>query len=164
MSGPLRAPAPLGPDCDVSDFDCGKQALTDWLKFQAAKNEGRGSRTYVTHESRKVVGYYALAAGAIERGRAPSKLARNMPDPIPVLVLGRLAVDRRHAGKGLGAALLKDALKRALNASREIGARAVLVHAIDAEAVGFYRQYGFKPFPTGSRTLYLVMAEIAAAL
>ena len=87
-----------------------------------------------------------------------------MPDPIPVFVLGRLAVDRTCWGKRIGEGLLKDALKRALGASKEIGARAVLVHAIDDEAVGFYLQYKFKPFPADARTLYLPMSHIAAAL
>jgi GNAT superfamily N-acetyltransferase len=160
----ITPPAPLEHTHDVSNFDCGKPPLTDWLRSQALKNEGKGSRTYVVCVGRVVIGYYALAAGAVERDRAPSNIARNMPDPIPIFVLGRLGVDRAYHGKRIGEGLLKDALKRALNASREVGARAVLVHAIDEEAVGFYLQYKFKPFPTDARTLYLPLSHIAAAL
>jgi GNAT superfamily N-acetyltransferase len=149
---------------DVSDFDCGKPPLTDWLRNMAAKNEGRGSRTYVACAGSRVIAYYALAAGHVERDRAPTNLSRNMPDPIPVFVLGRLAVDKNYSGKKIGSGMLKDALKRALNASTEIGARALIVHAVDDEAVAFYLQYKFKPFPTDSRTLYLPLSHIAAAL
>jgi len=160
----LTQPAPLDPSHDVSRFDCGKPALTDWLRLHALKNEGMGSRSFVACEGKRVVGYYALAAGAVARADAPGSISRNMPDPVPVFVLARLAVDRNFHGQRIGAGLLKDALKRALNASREIGARAILVHAIDDEAVGFYRQYGFKPFPTDARTLYLPLSHVAAAL
>jgi GNAT superfamily N-acetyltransferase len=162
--GKITPPAPLDPSHEITAFDCGKPALTDWLRVHAAKNEGRGSRTYVVCEGKRVIGYYALAAGAVERARAPSNLARNTPDPIPVFVLGRLAVDQSFHGKRIGEGLLRDALKRCLGASREIGARAVLVHALDDEAVGFYLSYGFKPFPTEARTLYLPMSQIVAAL
>lgn len=161
----MTAPAPLAPAHEVSAFDCGKPALTEWLRFKALKNEGRGgSRTYVVCEGRRVVGFYALVAGAVARERAPMNLARNMPDPIPVLLLGRLAVDNRCQGRGIGAGLLKDALLRCLNASREIGARAVLVHALDDDAAAFYLQYKFKPFPGEPRTLYLPVSHIVAAL
>lgn len=160
----IAPPAALDPSHDTSVFDCNKPPLTDWLRFQAIKNEGKGSRTYVVCEGKRVIGYYAIAAGAVERDRAAPNISRNMPDPIPVFVIGRLAVDRTYWGKGVGEGLLKDALKRALNASREIGARAVLVHAIDDDAAGFYLQYKFKPFPTDARTLYLPIAHIVAAL
>ena len=160
----MTPPAALDPSQDTSVFDCNKPPLTDWLRLQAIKNEGKGSRTYVVCDGKRVIGYYAIAAGAVERARAPSNIARNMPDPVPVLVIGRLAVDRTYWGKRIGEGLLKDALKRALQASREIGARAVLVHAIDDDAVGFYLQYKFKPFPTDARTLYLPIAHIVAVL
>ncbi len=160
----IAPPAPLDQTHDISKFDCGKAPLTDWLRNQALKNEGRGSRTYVVSVGRTVIGYYALAAGAVERDRAPSNIARNMPDPIPIFVLARLAVDRGYHGQRIGEGLLKDALKRALGASVEIGARALVVHAVDDEAVNFYVQYKFKPFPTDARTLYLPLVHIAAAL
>ena len=164
ITPPLAAPVPLNPAHEVTGFDCGKISLNDWLHVHAAKSEGKGARTYVACQGRRVAGYYALSAGAVERARAPSNISRNMPDPVPVLLLGRLAVDRAFHGKGIGAGLLQDALKRALNASREIGARAVLVHAIDDEAASFYRQYRFKPFPADHRILYLPMAHIIAVL
>lgn len=161
----LTPPGPLTAAHDVSNFDCGKPVLSDWLRSRAQKNEGRGgSRTYVVCASNKVVGYYALSAGAVSRENAPSPLARNRPDPVPALLIGRLAVDTPYQGQRLGAGLLKDALLRCLNASREIGAAAVLVHALDDEAVAFYLQYGFKSFASEPRTLYLPIAHIAAAL
>lgn len=164
LTGRLTAPAPLAPDHDATRFDCGKPVLDNWLKSQAAKNEGRASRTFVVCEKNRVAGYYCMSAGSVGRASAPKNLARNMPDPIPVLVIGRLAVDRDYQGAGIGAGLLKDALKRALAASKEIGARCVLVHAIDDDAVPFYLNYGFRPFPAGARTLYLPVQDIVAAL
>ena len=160
----LSPPVAISSTHDVTVFDCGKLPLTDWLRYQALKNEGRGSRTYVVCATSRVVAYYALAAGAVERDRAPPNLARNMPKSIPVIVLARLAVDKAYQRRRIGGAILRDALKRALNASREVGARAVLVHAIDDEAVGFYRQYGFRPFPTDGCTLFMPMSHITAAL
>lgn len=161
---PLSAPAALASGHACDGFDCGKEPLNDWLQNEALKSEGRGARTFVVCEGRRVVGYYAMAAGAVERDSAPSNISRNMPDPIPVIILARLAVDRGLHGKQIGSGLLKDALKRALNASKEIGARAVIVHAIDDEAKGFYLQYKFKPFPTDHRTLFMPTTQIAAAL
>jgi GNAT superfamily N-acetyltransferase len=155
---------PLTAAHELHQFDCGTSSLTDWLRLHALKNEGKGSRTFVSCSGLRVIGYYALAAGAVERARSPGRIARNMPDPIPVFVLARLAVDRTFHGRGLGSGLLGDALKRSLGASREIGARAVLVHAIDDDAVRFYLQYGFRPFPTYARTLYLPLSHIEASL
>lgn len=161
----FSAPAPLTATHDIAQFDCGRAVLNEWLRTRALKNEGRGgSRTYVVCEGCRVVAYYAVAAGAVSRERAPTSLARNRPDPLPVLLIGRLAVDAQHQRMRLGAALLKDALQRCLNASREIGATAILVHALDDEAAAFYAQYGFKPFPAEPRTLYLPMAWVAKML
>ena len=159
------APAPLTAAHDLAPFDCGKPVLNEWLRTRALKNEGRGgSRTYVVCDGKRVVGYYAVAAGAVARTRAPSSLSRNMPDPLPVLVIARLAVDRHYQGKRIGAGLLKDALLRCLNAAREIGATAVLLHALDDEAAAFYSQYGFNPFPSERHTLFLPMATVAKGL
>ena len=160
----ITAPSPLDASHDVERFDCDKPPLNDWLKSRAAKNEGRASRTFVVCENRNVIGYYCLASGAVKHEGAPGKLRKNMPEPIPAFVIGRLAVDKQYQGRGIGAGLLKDALKRALSASKEIGARCVLVHAIDDDAIPFYLTYGFKPFPTDSRTMYLPMQDIVAAL
>jgi GNAT superfamily N-acetyltransferase len=159
----LTPPAPITAEHDVSEFDCGKIPLNDWLHRHALKNEGRASRCFVTCSSRTVVGFYCLAAGSVEHAEVPSSLKRNMPPIIPVLVLGRMAVDKQYQGHGIGGALLKDAMGRAVSAATEIGAAALLVHAIDREAVPFYVQYGFQAFPEGSLTLYLPMKTIAAA-
>jgi GNAT superfamily N-acetyltransferase len=148
----------------AENFDCGKPPLNNWLRIHAAKSEGRGARTFVVCDGPRIVGYYALASGAVEQNRAPKNIARNMPDPIPVIILGRLAVDKAYHGRNIGSGLLKDALKRAANASKEIGARAVIVHALDDESVGFYLQYKFKPFPTDPRTLYMPINHIVDAL
>lgn len=161
---PMTAPAPFASTHDVERFDCDKPPLNDWLKSQAAKSEGRTSRTFVVCEGRAVIGYYCLASGAIDRERAPKKLSRNTASPIPIIVIGRLAVDRQYQGKGIGSGLLKDALRRALAVSKEIGARCVLVHAIDDDIVPFYLDYGFKAFPTDARTMYMTMQDIVAAL
>jgi GNAT superfamily N-acetyltransferase len=161
----LTPPTPLTASHDLSKFDCGKSVLDEWLRRRALKNESRGgSRTYVVCEENRAAAYYALAAGAVTRERAPASLARNMPDPLPVLIIGRLAVDVRYQGMRLGAALLKDAVLRCLKASREIGATAILVHALDEDAARFYAQYGFIPFPQEPRTLYLPMASVAKGL
>ncbi len=160
----FAAPAPLTRDHDVSEFRCGKKPMDRWLRRHALGNEGRGSRTFVICEGNKVVGYYALATGGEEPANVSPDLAENMPKQIPLLVLGRLAIDERYQKQGLGKALLKDALARYLGISREVGTRALLVHAIDEDAAGYYRQFGFQRFPDGSLTLFLSTEQIAAAL
>ncbi len=158
------APAPLDAQHDVNLFDCGKPPLNEWLRRHAMKNEGRASRTFVVCEGNVVVGYYALATGSVESKDAPRALRKNMPPQIPVLVLGRLAVDSRHHGKGIGPGLLKDALRRALGVAHDVGVRAILVHAIDEQVVSFYTQCGFKAFPEASLTFFLPLEEVADAL
>ena len=161
----LSAPVPLAGAHDVSRFDCGNAVLNDWLRTRAAKSEGRSARCYTVCEGNTVVGYYALATGAARHDKStPRALRANLPDPTPVIVLGRLAVDKAYHGRGIGGGLLKDALSRALAASRIIGARAVIVHAIDDEAVRFYATFGFKPFPEEARTMYLAMVGIGQAV
>lgn len=160
----LTAPAPLSADHDLSAFDCGVAALNDWLKQRAAKNESRFSRTYVVCEGDEVVGYYCIAAGAVERAAAPGKVRRNAPNAIPVSIIGRLAVSRSHAGQGLGADLLADALRRIAVASQSIGIGAVLVQAKDEAARLFYlRCAEFEEYPAESRTLYLPIETVVAA-
>lgn len=149
---------------DLTQFRCGKDALDDWLRIRALKNEGRSSRTYVVAEGRRVVGYYCLSTGAEKLANTPSKVSRNSPDPVPLILLGRLAVDENHHGKGVGAAILKDALQRVVQVSQVVGARAVLVHAIDQNAMAFYLKYGFIEFPGGSQTLFLPVDTIVAGL
>jgi GNAT superfamily N-acetyltransferase len=160
----LSPPAPIQPEHDTSQFDCGKIPLNDWLRKYALKNEGRASRCFVACSSRTVVGYYCLSAGSVEHADVPAALKRNMPPMVPVFVLGRMAVDKGYQGHGFGRGLVKDALKRAATAAKDIGAQAILVHAIDREAVPFYVQYGFLVFPEGSLTLYLPMKTIVTGL
>jgi GNAT superfamily N-acetyltransferase len=153
----------------VECFDCGKPPLNDFLKRWALKNEGKASRTYVvgcaTGENvGNVAGYYTLANGAIIHDEAPGWAKRNMPNPIPVLVLGRLAVDAGHQGKRVGQSLVREAFQRSLEASRIAGARALVVHAVDDEAVSFYTPFGFRRFPTDGRTLFLPIETINDAL
>lgn len=160
----LMPPAPILPEHDLSQFDCGKIPLNDWLRRHALKNEGRASRCFVTCSGKTVVGFYCLSAGSVEHADVPAALRRNMPPLVPVLVLGRMAVDKQYQGHGIGAGLLKNAMARAVGAAKDIGAAALLVHAIDREAVPFYVQYGFQVFPEGSQTLYLPMRTIIDAL
>ena len=152
-------------DHEVSEFDCGNDVLNDWLLKRALKNQLSGaSRTFVICQGNRVVGYYALASGSVERMAAPKPIARNMPEPIPVMVLGRLAIDIRMQRQSLGSALLKDALLRTLSVSKNVGIRAILVHAISEDARRFYLSYGFNPSPIDSMTLMLPIAHIEALL
>jgi GNAT superfamily N-acetyltransferase len=161
----LTPPSPLTPDHDVSNFDCGERALNEWLRNRALKNESRFSRTYVICEDKRVVGYFCISAGALERAQAPSKIRRNAPDAVPISVIGRLAVAREHAGKGLGADLLADALRRIALASQSIGIGAVVVHAKSEAAKRFYLRYAeFEEYPADSRILYLPIETILGAL
>lgn len=149
-------PQPIRAAHDLSRFDSGRPVLDDWLRERAAKNESLGaSRTYVVCDGALVVGYYCLASGSVERMRSPGKLRRNMPDPIPVIMLGRLAVDRTWQGAGLGSALLKDAILRTLKAANIVGMRALLVNALDERAAQFYRHNGFLESPFDPLVLML---------
>lgn len=159
----LSTPVPLTAEHDLSAFDCGEAVLNDWLRHRALKNESRFSRTYVVCEGQRVVGYFCISAGSVERGAAPGKVRRNAPDVIPVLVIGRLAVNRDHAGKGLGTDLLSDALSRIALASQSIGIGAVLVQAKDEAAKRFYlRCAEFLEYPEDSRTLFLPIETVIA--
>lgn len=164
MASRLSPPVPLSAEHGLSDFDCGEHALNDWLRNRALKNESRFSRTYVVCEGNTVVAYFCISAGAIERAAAPGKVRRNAPDTIPVSVIGRLAVDRRYAGKGLGADILADALRRIAIASQSIGIGAVLVHAKDEAAKRFYMRCAeFIEYPEDSRILFLPIETVIAA-
>ena len=160
----LSAPGPLTAGHDLSAFDCGEPALNDWLRHRALKNESRFSRTYVVCEGDRVVAYFCISAGAVERAAAPGRVRRNAPDSIPVSVIGRLAVSRGHAGRGLGADILADALRRIALASQSIGIGAVLVHAKDDAARRFYMSCAeFIEYPADSRTLFLPIETVVAA-
>ena len=153
----LGPPEPLTALHHLDEFECGEPSLDEWLKRRALANQSSGaSRTFVVlDDGGRVRGYYALAAGAVSHESAISKVRRNMPDPVPVMVLGRLAVDRSAQGQQLGAALLQDAVKRAVAVSKNAGVRALLVHALHERAKQFYEHYGFRPSPTHSLTLML---------
>lgn len=160
----LSPPAPLTADHDLEEFDCGEAVLNDWLKQRALKNESRFSRTYVVCDDNRVVAYFCISAGAVERSAAPGRLRRNAPDSIPVSVIGRLAVSAAYAGRGLGADILSDALRRIAVASQSIGIGAVLVQAKDENAKRFYLTCAeFVEYPEDSRTLFLPIETVIAA-
>jgi predicted N-acetyltransferase YhbS len=159
--GISTAPTALTGSHEVSEFDCGNGALNDWLIKRALKNQSSGaSRTFVICQDDRVVGYYALASGSIERMASPKPIARNMPEPIPVMVLGRLAIHNTMHGQRLGSALLKDALLRTLSVSKNVGIRAIVVHAISEDAKRFYLGYGFQVSPIDPMTLMLPTRHI----
>lgn len=159
----ISTPAPICSDHNTAEFNCGHQVLDDWLKRTALKNEQQhASRTFVVCDERRVVGFYSLASGSVEHVEVSGKVRRNMPDPIPVIVLGRLAVDLAYQGKGIGPALLKDALLRAINVSQHIGVKAMLVHAISEEAKRFYLCHGFVESPINDMTLMITIKNAIA--
>jgi GNAT superfamily N-acetyltransferase len=161
----IGAPEHLTPSHEVDAFDSGVPALDDWLKRRALDNEKtHASRTYVVVAGGRVVGYYALASGAVAQSEAPGRVRRNMPDPIPVMVMGRLAVDQRHHGRGIGQGLLKDAILRTIQAAEIAGIRAILVHAISDDARRFYLRHGFIESPVAPMTLMITLAEVERAL
>lgn len=156
----LAPPEPLAPDHELDAFDSGVAILDDWLKRRARRNETEGaSRTFVLCTGRRVVGFYSLAAGSILHTVATGKVRRNMPDPAPVLLLARLAVDQSWHGKGLGTDLLSNAILRALGAADSVGVRAILVHAISDQAKAFYEKHGFRSPPIEPMTLMVTIDE-----
>lgn len=157
----LNAPIPIEENHDLSQFDSGIQSLNDWLQKKALKNEkARASRTFVICQNNQVIGYYSLASASIAHEEATSKTRRNMPDPVPAVLLGRLAVDQTYQGKGLGSALLQDALKRIVKNAQAVAVKAVLVHALDKKSAEFYISHGFHPSPLNEYTLMLTVDEI----
>lgn len=161
----LTPPVPQAPDHELEAFVSGMGPLDDWLKRRARANGVAGaSRTFVLCEVQRVIGYYSLAAGSVLHETATRNVKRNMPDPMPVALLGRLAVDRNYQGKGLGHALLRDAVLRVLGAADKIGVRAILVHAISEEAKTFYESCGFRSSPIEPMTLMVTLDEIKKAL
>ena len=153
----LHAPQPLIADHQLNTFNCGETSLDEWLKRRALLNQSNGaSRTFVVvDESQLVMGYYALAAGAVHHQDATRSIRQNMPDPIPVMVLARLAVDIRTQGMQLGAGLLRDAVGRSLAVAKNTGVRALLVHALHERAKQFYLYFGFQASPVHPLTLML---------
>ncbi|QEI07560.1 GNAT family N-acetyltransferase [Pigmentiphaga aceris] len=160
----LLAPVPLDSGHDTHDFDCGVESLNAWLIRRALTNQVSGaSRTFVVCEGGKLVGYYALASSAVVPAAAPGRFRRNMPDPVPVVVLGRLAVAVSHRGKGLGRALFQDAALRVIHAADAIGIRGMVVHALSEEAKLFYQNLGLDESPLDPMTLMVTVADLRAA-
>jgi GNAT superfamily N-acetyltransferase len=158
-------PELLGEAHNLDEFRCGETSLDEWLRRRARANQLSGAtRTYVACEGQRVIGYYALASGIIAVEGAPGRFRRNMPNPIPVVVLARLAIDQRWHGKGLGRALFRDAARRVAQAADVIGIRGILVHALSEDAKKFYLALGFEPSPRESMTLMVTLADIRAAL
>jgi GNAT superfamily N-acetyltransferase len=165
MNRKLSPPEPLADHHDIHEFSSGEASLDDWLRRRARGNQASGaSRTFVVSEEKRVIGYYALASGAVTAESATGRLRRNMPDPIPVAVLARLAVDHDWQGKGLGRALFRDAAARVANAADAIGIRGIVVHAISEEAKKFYVALGFDPSPREPMMLMVTLADVRAAL
>ncbi len=163
--GELTAPAPIDSVYSTDNFDCGIPSLNQWLSRQALKNEASGaSRTFVVCNEKEVVGYYALATGSVMRQQTPGKIKWKMPEPIPVMVLGRLAVDRGWQGSGLGSGLLRDALLRTYTVSKQVGVRALLVHALSGDAKIFYMRHGFMQSPMEPMTLMLNLRDVQHTL
>lgn len=150
----LLAPTALAETHDLELFQSGNESLDQWLKRRARANQISGaSRTYVVTDGARVVGYYCLSSGGLDLVEAPGGIRSNMPDPIPMAILGRLAVDLNWQGKGLGVALLQDAVLRTGEAAAILGIRGILVHAISDDAKAFYEHYGFQASPKNPMTL-----------
>lgn len=158
-------PEPLAEHHDISGFSCGVASLDEWLKRRARANQASGAtRTFVVTESGRVVAYYAIASGAVSPNGTVGRFRRNMPDPIPVAVLARLAIDTSAQGKGHGRALFRDAALRILTAAETLGIRGIVVHAISEQAKAFYLALGFETSPLDPMTLMVTLQDVRAAL
>lgn len=163
MSGYYSAPRAITEADDVATFDSGEPTLDEYLRTRALTDHIAGaSRCFVTCCKDRVAGYYALASSSVARVACPGKVRKNMPDPIPVILLGRLAVDLKDQNMGLGSQLLRDAITRCVVAGDSIGVRAILVHALHDEARAFYAHFDFEPSPTDSLHLMLLMKDARA--
>jgi predicted N-acetyltransferase YhbS len=160
----INPPQPLTLKHDVLEFESKSEALNNWLKEKALKNEGDTARTFVVTIENQVIGYYCLATASVTHLIAVSKAKRNAPDPIPCMLIGRLAVDTKWEGQGIGSGLLKDAIIRTLTVSQMVGIRCILVHGKDEEAKRFYLKYGFQPSPIEALTLMMTLKDIRANL
>jgi GNAT superfamily N-acetyltransferase len=156
-------PTPLASHHSLTDFSCGTAALDDWLKRRALNNQSSdATRTFVICANERVVGYYALASGAISTQSVLGNFRRNMPDPIPVVILARLAIDSSCQGRGLGRALFRDAALRTIRAADTIGIRGIVVHAISIPAKDFYLALGFDVSPLEPMTLTITLKDLRA--
>jgi predicted N-acetyltransferase YhbS len=160
-AGDPTAPEPLAADHELEPFNSGVAALDLWLKQRARANEATGaSRTFVICSGKRVIGYYSLSAASIMHNVATGKTRRNMPDPVPAVLIGRLAIDQSWRGKALGLALLRDAVLRIIGAAETVGVRAILVHALSEEAKAFYQRFGFGASALEPMTLMLTVEEV----
>jgi predicted N-acetyltransferase YhbS len=161
----IKAPELLTDEHVLDVLSCGKPELDDWLKKKALKNHKRNNtRVYVVcDDNNKVIGYYAIAMGSVQRESALSSLKRNSPNPIPMVVLARLAVDEGYKGRGIGVGLLKDCVLRSVHAMNVVGGAGILVHALDDEAKAFYKRFGFNESPIDAMTLMARVIDIEAS-
>lgn len=161
----LSPPAPISDEHEFIHFESGELSLDEWLKKRALKNQISGaSRCFVLCDRKKVIGYYCLSAGAISHESTPKTLRRNMPDPLPVLLLGRLAIDKNYHNQGLGSALLRDAMLRTISVANDAGIFAILVHALSEQAKRFYLSRGFVASPLQQMTLMMTLETIRSIL
>lgn len=161
----ISAPEPLAAHHDIDGFSCGVVSLDDWLRRRARGNQASGaSRTFVVCEGKRVIAYYALASSSVAAVAVTTRFRRNMPDPVPVVVLARLAIDQEYHGKGMGRALVKDASLRVIGASELMGIRGLIVHAISEDAKAFYASLGFSESPTNPMTLMVSLDDLKANL
>jgi GNAT superfamily N-acetyltransferase len=165
IGGGVTPPEPITPGHHVADFDSGEASLDAWLRTRALRNHASGaSRCFVITDTGTVAGYYILSAGSIAHAGAPKAMRRNMPDPLPVLLLGRLAIDRRHQNRGLGQALLRDAMLRAVSVAHDTGVFAILLHALSDPAKRFYQSRGFVESPIQPMTLMMTLQTVRTIL
>ncbi|MYC83791.1 MAG: GNAT family N-acetyltransferase [Acidobacteria bacterium] len=164
--GTITSPEPIDERHDVSRFNSGIYSLNRWLQRKARLNEAKGgARTYVVCDGNRVIAFYSLAASSVERQRVSSRVGRSMPEPIPVILLGQLAVDTDYQGRGLSSDLLIDAAKRVSAAADVVGARAVVVQALNEDAKEFYERFGFLPFSDREPLMLILrIADLRAAL
>jgi GNAT superfamily N-acetyltransferase len=161
----LSPPAPIGAGHEIDDFESGEPSLDEWLKKRALKSHASGAaRCFVLCARAAVVGYYRLSAGALSHEVAPKPMRRNMPDPLPILLLGRLAIDKRYHNQGLGSALLRDAMMRAVAVANTAGVFAILIHALSPAAKQFYLSRGFVPSPLQPMTLMMTIKTMREIL
>jgi GNAT superfamily N-acetyltransferase len=161
----FTAPEPIATHHEIASFSCGNTSLDNWLKKRALANQSSGAtRTFVVIADEKVVGYYALASGAISAQSVPGSFRRNMPDPIPIVILARLAIDSSCQGKGVGRALFRDAALRIMHAADAIGIRGIIVHAISQQAKDFYIVLGFNVSPLEPMTLMILLKDLRALI
>lgn len=161
----ISAPQPIEVKHQLATFRCGNASMDNWLKQRAMKNQKTGaSRTFVCCENDSVCAWYSLASSAVMMVDAPVGFRRNMPDPIPVVILGRLAVDATLQGQGIGRALVRDAGMRIIHVAETIGIRGLLVHALSKDAREFYLRVGFEPSPMDPMMLLVTLNDLQASL